>query len=247
MKASFDPSGDHAGDWLDFFALVSWRVAPAVASASQISVSYALSSQFVSRTVYATSVRPARSPASRRASATGSDRRVGTARQLPAALCGAEQRRCRQAQRAPAQRCSSSAQYRTSQWYKQRLVCREFWEEYFNAQNVRRISRSPHSSWRSSAPAFAGDRHGSKSVDMACYNGRQVEHRRRSQDAERRHRRTARLAARRPASRWRCSPATARSPDCRQPRCRQERQAHRARQPHRRGSHGDDDGPRRQR
>ncbi len=54
MKASFDPSGDHAGDWLDFFALVSWRVAPLVASASQISVSYALSSQFDSRTVYAT-------------------------------------------------------------------------------------------------------------------------------------------------------------------------------------------------
>jgi hypothetical protein len=51
MNASFAPSGDQAGDWLDFFALVSWRVVPVVASASQISVSYALSSQFVSRTV----------------------------------------------------------------------------------------------------------------------------------------------------------------------------------------------------
>ena len=33
---------------------VSWCVAPVVASASQICVSYALSSQFVSRTVYTT-------------------------------------------------------------------------------------------------------------------------------------------------------------------------------------------------
>ena len=54
MKASFEPSGDQAGDWLDFLALVSWRPAafpPLVVSASQISVSYAFSSQFVSRTV----------------------------------------------------------------------------------------------------------------------------------------------------------------------------------------------------
>ena len=46
------PSGDQAGDWLDFFALVSCRGSRRpVASASQISVSYALSSQLVSRTV----------------------------------------------------------------------------------------------------------------------------------------------------------------------------------------------------
>src|SRR5437867_2245432 len=54
MNASFEPSGDQDGERLDFFAFVSWRVAPLAASASQISVSYALSSQFVSRTVYAT-------------------------------------------------------------------------------------------------------------------------------------------------------------------------------------------------
>ena len=28
MKAIFAPSGDHAGDWLDFLALVNWRAAP---------------------------------------------------------------------------------------------------------------------------------------------------------------------------------------------------------------------------
>ena len=51
MNAIFDPSGDHAGDRLDFFACVSCRAAPVAASASQICVSYAFSSQFVSRTV----------------------------------------------------------------------------------------------------------------------------------------------------------------------------------------------------
>jgi hypothetical protein len=50
-NASRAPSGDHAGALLDFGALVSWRVAPVRASASQISVSYAFSSQLVSRTV----------------------------------------------------------------------------------------------------------------------------------------------------------------------------------------------------
>ena len=54
MNASLDPSGDHAGERLDFFACVSSRAAPVVASASQICVSYAFSSQFVLRTVYAT-------------------------------------------------------------------------------------------------------------------------------------------------------------------------------------------------
>src|SRR6476646_10338665 len=54
MSARRDPSGDHAGAWLDFFDAVSFREAPVAASAIQICVSYALSSQFVSRTVYAT-------------------------------------------------------------------------------------------------------------------------------------------------------------------------------------------------
>src|SRR5262245_16056090 len=53
MKPSVEPSGDQAGDMLDCLELVSCRVAPERVSASQISVSYALSSQFVSRTVYA--------------------------------------------------------------------------------------------------------------------------------------------------------------------------------------------------
>src|SRR5437868_15458803 len=54
MNAIFEPSGDHAGARLDFLAFVSWRTAGFDVSASQNSVSYALSSQFVSRTVYAT-------------------------------------------------------------------------------------------------------------------------------------------------------------------------------------------------
>src|ERR1035437_1056348 len=53
-NASFEPSGDQTGELLDFFELVSWRVAPVLVSASQICVSYALSSQLVWRTVYAT-------------------------------------------------------------------------------------------------------------------------------------------------------------------------------------------------
>ena len=54
MNASLDPSGDQAGDRLDFLLLVSWRGGDAalpLASATQISVSNALSSQLVSRTV----------------------------------------------------------------------------------------------------------------------------------------------------------------------------------------------------
>jgi len=47
MNASFDPSGDHAGERLDFLPFVSCRAVPPPASASQICVSYALSSQFV--------------------------------------------------------------------------------------------------------------------------------------------------------------------------------------------------------
>ena len=39
VKAMRAPSGDHFGDPLDFFALVSWRVVPAATSAIQISVS----------------------------------------------------------------------------------------------------------------------------------------------------------------------------------------------------------------
>src|SRR5215471_7034274 len=54
MNASLAPSGDHAGARLDFLAFVNCRGAPPAASASQISVSYALSSQLVSRAVYAT-------------------------------------------------------------------------------------------------------------------------------------------------------------------------------------------------
>ena len=63
MNARRRPSGDHAGALLDFFARVSWRGCESSAVVSgfgrtaltiQISVSKAFSSQFVSRTVYAT-------------------------------------------------------------------------------------------------------------------------------------------------------------------------------------------------
>jgi hypothetical protein len=50
------PSGDHSGCMLDLRALVSWRSSdpPVAIVATQISVSYSLSSQLVSRRVYAT-------------------------------------------------------------------------------------------------------------------------------------------------------------------------------------------------
>jgi hypothetical protein len=55
MNARRRPSGDHAGALLDFFARVSWRGSvPAEVATIHISVSKAFSSQFVSRTVYAT-------------------------------------------------------------------------------------------------------------------------------------------------------------------------------------------------
>jgi len=54
MNARRDPSGDQAGELLEPGAWVSWRTSPEVASASQISVSQAFSSQFVSRSVKAT-------------------------------------------------------------------------------------------------------------------------------------------------------------------------------------------------
>ena len=57
MKASLALSGDQWGDWLDFFELVSCFNAPVAASAIQICISYQLSSQLVSRMVYAT-IRP---------------------------------------------------------------------------------------------------------------------------------------------------------------------------------------------
>ncbi len=51
VNAMREPSGDHAGEPLDFLPLVNWRVVPAATSAIQISVSYELSSQLASRTV----------------------------------------------------------------------------------------------------------------------------------------------------------------------------------------------------
>jgi hypothetical protein len=49
-KASRLPSGEKVGASEDFFAFVSRRGVPPAASASQISVSNAFSSQFASRT-----------------------------------------------------------------------------------------------------------------------------------------------------------------------------------------------------
>src|SRR5262245_19287431 len=53
-NASFEPSGDQAGDVLDLFPNVSWRVRPVPASASQTWFTYAFPTMSVSRTVYAT-------------------------------------------------------------------------------------------------------------------------------------------------------------------------------------------------